>query len=426
MRFIFAVLTLALGAAASPATRNIGTPIPNQYIVVFKKDTPDASVATHENWISTVAPVGSENWLSSVRATPVGSAKCITNRTFEPFPSIPGFDGFEIMNKYWFGDFRGYAVKVSAEIAEKLKTLPEVDYVQPDTVVRILGAGATSDNSPWGIRRLAKPSLPLPIRYTANAAGGANVRVYILDSGINTAHPEFGGRAIFPGGTFTTTDKTFTDMNGHGTHVAGTIGSTTYGVAKKATLVAVKVFESDGTGELSNLIAAVNWVALNAVYWRSVFKINSVANLAVAGGASGAFDDAVAAAVNSGLTFVVGAGNERQNACNISPSRTPSAITVAASDVSDRFASFSNFGSCVDIIAPGVGINSTWNDNSTRILDGTSMATAHVTGIVAVMLSAGLATTPAEVAAYLNRTAVSGRISGVGATTVNLLAQVPQ
>ncbi|KAJ3110556.1 hypothetical protein HDU96_006477 [Phlyctochytrium bullatum] len=407
MRFIVAILTLALGAYAAPARPTPGSKIPNQYIVVFKKDAAESALTTHQNWLSTVAPAG--------------SASFAADASFAAFPSIPAFSGFSYLQKYSAGSFRGYAAKVSAEIAEQLKTLPEVAYVQPDSVVSInFGGSGGSNTTPWGIRRLAKPDLPLPTNYTAHASAGAGVTAYVIDTGIYTAHPEFQGRAVW-GATFST-DTTNADGHGHGTHVAGTIGSLTYGVAKKVNLVAVKVLDSQGSGSDSDVIAGVNWVATNAKGKKAV------ANMSLGGDASQALDDAVTAAIQSGVTFALAAGNESQDACNVSPSRTPLAITVAASDSSDRLASFSNTGKCVDVIAPGVSIKSTWKGGatSTNTIDGTSMASPHVAGAAAVILSAGLATTPAQVAAYLTKSAVSGKITGAGTATPNLLAQVPQ
>ncbi|KAI8844894.1 peptidase S8/S53 domain-containing protein, partial [Chytridium lagenaria] len=246
------------------------------------------------------------------------------------------------------------------------------------------------------------------------------VDVYVIDSGVEVSHPDFGGRARI-GASFSD-DNNDIDANGHGTHVAGTVGSNTYGVAKRANIIAVKVLGGSGSGSNSDVIAGVNWVAETA---RNSGR-KSVANMSLGGGASPALDRAVANAVASGVTFVVAAGNNGRDACSNSPARAPTAFTVAASDINDRAASFSDDGKCVDIVAPGVNILSTWIGRTTRSISGTSMASPHVAGVAAVVLSANLASTPAQVASFLTSNAVPNKVTGLAAGTPNLLLQVPQ
>jgi subtilisin family serine protease len=204
--------------------------------------------------------------------------------------------------------------------------------------------------------------------------------------------------------------------------ISGTVGSKLYGVAKKVNLIAVKVLGSDGSGTDADVIAGIDYVAQAA---RTSGR-KSVANMSLGGDASPALDAAVAAAVRAGVTFVVAAGNDSGNSCLLSPAREPSAITVAASDSRDALASFSSRGTCVDVIAPGVSVLSTWNNGSTRSISGTSMASPHVAGVIAVALSSGRVTDPASAAAYIASTSIPNKITGVSSTTKNLLAQVPK
>ncbi|KAJ3195228.1 hypothetical protein HDU67_004430, partial [Dinochytrium kinnereticum] len=199
-------------------------------------------------------------------------------------------------------------------------------------------------------------------------------------------------------------------------------GGTLYGVAKNVTIVAVKVLSSSGSGTNSDVIAGVNWVANRA----STTGKKSVANMSLGGGASAALDNAIAAATSRGVAFVVAAGNNGRDACSNSPARAPSAFTVAASDINDRIATFSDRGTCVDIIAPGVNVISAWNNGLTRTISGTSMASPHVAGVFAVAMSEGVSSNPAELAAYVSSIAVSGKIAGLTATTKNLLLQIPK
>ncbi|KAJ3416214.1 hypothetical protein HDV05_002504 [Chytridiales sp. JEL 0842] len=407
---VFSMFTLAIGAfaqlvVAAPSQPAAGSPIPNQYIIVFKNTTDSATVANHQAWLDTTARVGTEQAPQFRRID--GAA----------YPDIPAFNAFSYLHRYNSGTgFKGYAAKLSPAIAESLKSLPEVDFVEQDSVVTIYGEQSTG--APWGLRRLSKPDLPLPTAYTYNDAAGAGVDAYIIDTGVAVTNPEFEGRAKI-GASFST-DRNDVDGNGHGSHVAGTVGAKTYGVAKKVNIIAVKVLSSSGSGSNSDVIAGVNWVAQQAS--RSGRK--SVANMSLGGGANTAVDNAIAAAVRAGVTMVVAAGNNGRDACSNSPARAPSAITVAASDINDRIASFSDRGTCVDIIAPGVNVLSIWNNGSTRSISGTSMASPHVAGVVAVAMSAGKISTPDQAIAYLTSTGATGKVAGITTTTKNIMAQV--
>ena len=241
----------------------------------------------------------------------------------------------------------------------------------------------------WGLDRIDQRSLPLNNTYTYNATG-AGVKAYIIDTGIRTTHTQFGGRAI---DGFDAIDSALpaADCNGHGTHVAGTVGGTTYGVAKGVTLVAVRVLDCNGSGSTSGVIAGINWVTGN-----HAAGAPAVANMSLGGGASSALDKAVRNSIADGVTYALAAGNDNTNACNQSPARTAEALTVGSTTSSDARSSFSNFGTCVDLFAPGSSITSAWNtnDTATNTISGTSMATPHVAGAAALYLQG----TPARTA----------------------------
>jgi len=306
---------------------------------------------------------------------------------------------------------RGGVFRMSEGKARRMANDFRVALVEQDQILRI---SATQSNATWGLDRIDQRDLPLSGSYTYNTTA-SNVRAYVVDTGIRTTHNDFGGRASH-GIDTVDNDGDATDCNGHGTHVAGTIGGSTWGVAKAVKLIAVRVLDCSGSGTNSGVISGVDWVTQNHVK-------PAVANMSLGGGASSALDSAVANAVSAGVTFVVAAGNDNQNACNSSPAREPSAITVGSSTSSDSRSSFSNYGSCLDIFAPGSSITSTWytSNSATNTISGTSMASPHVAGGAALVLAANPGASPSQVASSLTSSASANKLSSVGSGSPNLL-----
>jgi len=298
-----------------------------------------------------------------------------------------------------------------------------VEYIEQDAVVQTSEikfekkAYTTQTSATWGLTRISHRNRG-STSYTYDTTDGADTCSYVIDTGIEIDHPEFEGRAEFLANFVG--DGSDTDGKGHGTHVAGTIGSKTYGVAKKTKLYAVKVLNAQGSGTNSGVIAGINFVA-NDVKTRTCPK-GAVANMSLGGSRSSSVNSAAAGLVSAGVFLAVAAGNDAQDATNHSPASEPSAYTVGATDSSDNFAYFSNFGSVVDMLAPGVSILSTWLNGSTNTISGTSMATPHVAGLAAYLLSFEGKKTPADLSARLTSLASRNKISGVPSGTVNRLA----
>ncbi|AKH17630.1 S8 family peptidase [Deinococcus soli (ex Cha et al. 2016)] len=340
-----------------------------------------------------------------------GAAADLSSQSASGLISSLGLDpqGVQVQQVYGAA-LNGFAAKLSTQNLAKLQADKRVKYIEQDAMMHM---SATQTGATWGLDRVDQRNLPLDgsYTYTSTASG---VKVYIIDTGINTAHTNFGGRAIW--GTNTTGDGNNSDCQGHGTHVAGTVGSATWGVAKGATLVAVKVLGCDGSGTNSGVIAGVNWAVTNKG------SATAVANMSLGGGASQAVDDAVNSAASKNLIMAVAAGNENQNACNVSPARAASAITVGSTTNTDARSSFSNYGSCVDLFAPGSNITSTWigSTTATNTISGTSMATPHVAGAAALLIAAGNTTNSAVTSALING-ATTGKVTGAGTGSPNRL-----
>lgn len=344
--------------------------VPDSYIVVFKDDVTDVA------------------GLSDRLATQVGG---------------------RVQYRY-LHTIKGFSLRVPEAALNGLLNNPNVAYIEQDQIVQ---AFPTQSNATWGIDRIDQRDLPLSTTYTYNQTG-TGVDVYIIDTGIRFSHNEFGGRAVFGYDAFGGSGN---DGNGHGTHVAGTVGGTTYGVAKNVRLIAVRVLDNNGSGTTSGVIAGVDWVTSHHT------TTPAVANMSLGGGASTALDDAVRRSIADGITYAVAAGNSSANAGNYSPARVTEAITVGATNSSDGWASFSNFGSVVDILAPGVSITSAWytSNTATNTISGTSMATPHVAGAAALYLEANPSATPSTVASALINNASTNKISGVPSGTANRL-----
>lgn len=362
-----------------------------------------------------------EGLIDQTVITPAQDAQVIPGRYIVVFKSAAGLakmratqadleTGFSAkIDHVYSAALTGFAGELSDAALNALRKNPDVALIEPDRVVKLdpeqvdaINAINTSQTgATWGIDRIDQASLPLNSTYTYNFTG-AGVHAYVIDTGIRRTHTQFTGR-IGAGYDAVTSGGLGEDCNGHGTHVAGTIGGTTYGVAKGVTLHPVRVLDCSGSGTNSGVIAGVDWVRLNAVK-------PAVANMSLGGSVSSALDTAVANAISSGVVFGIAGGNSNANACNYSPARVPSAITVGATDSADARASYSNYGTCLDIFAPGSSITSAWYTSDTAIntISGTSMATPHLVGVAALYMQQ-----------FPNATAQQARDAIVAAGTLN-------
>lgn len=303
----------------------------------------------------------------------------------------------------------GFAIEMSEAEAETLSQDFRVKFVEEDGVVT---ADTTQSNPPWGLNRIDQRNLPLNTTYNYNWTG-AGVRAYVIDTGIRTTHNEFGGRAS---NVFDAFGGTGADCHGHGTHVSGTIGGATYGVAKSVQLRGVRVLDCSGSGSNSGVIAGVDWV-------RSNFIAPAVANMSLGGGVSSALDTAVNNLSNAGVAIAVAAGNENTNACNSSPARAVNAITVGSTTTTDARSSFSNFGTCLDLFAPGSSILSSWytSNTATATLSGTSMASPHVAGVAALYKQANPSASATTVRNAIVNNATANVVTNAGTGSPNRL-----
>jgi len=386
---VFLVCSI-LSVFGAPLLKNGKDLVPNQYIVVFDRNAAHDSVAAHFNKLSA---------------------------------------DFTIIETFKIGKFQGYSTQVSnKEALGQLLSMPEVAWVEADQVVKASQACSLQNGATWGLDRIGERDVFLDGKYNYETGAGASVDAYIVDTGILTTHTDFGGRAIW--GT-NTADTTNADCNGHGTHVAGTVGGSSWGVAKKTTLIAVKVLNCGGSGTWTGVIKGIEWTVTS----QQQRGRPSVANMSLGGGKSAAVDAAVEAAVAAGITYVVAAGNSNDDACDYSPAGTPSAISVGATTVSgeegtevDARSYFSNWGQCVDVFAPGELITSAWigSNTATLTISGTSMASPHVCGVTALFVDQNPSTSPADVKTWIVSQATQNKIdmecTGACAQSPNLLA----
>jgi subtilisin family serine protease len=364
----FAALAVGLFLAAGAA---LAQPIPHRYIVVYKDNVADPAAESDRM----VREAGGRRHHAFTKA------------------------------------IKGFAATLSDEAVQKLRGDPDVAYIEQD---QIITASGVENSATWGLDRIDQADRPLDTQYHYNYTG-SGVYAFVIDTGIRADHVEFGGR-VLSGHTEVNDGNGTNDCAGHGTHVAGTIGGATWGVAKQVSFVPVRVLDCSGSGTTSGVIAGVDWVAASNLR-------PAVANMSLGGGLSTALNAAVARATAAGVTMVVAAGNENTNACNKSPASEPTAITVGATTNGDARASFSNFGKCVDVFAPGVNITSAWYTGSTdtNTISGTSMATPHVTGVAALALSANPSASPLAVSNFIQANATAGRLSTLGTGSPNLL-----
>ncbi len=320
------------------------------------------------------------------------------------------------VNRNYKRAVKGFSATMSESSAAELRKNPDVRHVEPNYTVHT--RDVTQNPAPWFLDRIDQPQLPLSGGYTYGATG-AGVTAYVIDTGILASHQQFGDRvkpadgfSNVPGSTGSTSD-----CNGHGTHVAGTLGGSTYGVAKDVTLVPVRVLDCTGNGELDAVIEGIDWVTSHHVP-------NSVANLSSGiDEISAVFDEAVAASIAAGVTYSIAAGNDSGSACATSPGRVPAALTVGATDSADRKATFSSYGRCVDVWAPGVNITSAWStsNTATRAISGTSMSAPLVAGMVATYLERNPGAAPADVATAVTQGASLNMLTGLGGGSPNRL-----
>lgn len=387
-KFLFVVMALVLVVStsqpvfAAPAGRINLAPvlsagmkiIPDRYIVVFKAD---ASAGAVDSAIADANSKGAKVHFNYQKA------------------------------------LKGFAATLPANALAAIRSNPNVEYVEEDQVVTI---DTTQSGATWGLDRIDQRALPLNGTYNYNNTG-AGVTAYIIDTGIFVSHTDFGGRARVG------TDKVGggqngIDCNGHGTHVAGTVGGAKYGVAKGVSLVAVRVLDCSGSGTTSGVIAGIDWVTSDHQAGNP-----AVANMSLGGGASTSLDNAVKNSIADGVVYAVAAGNDGRDACKTSPARVPEAVTVGATDNTDTRARWSNYGSCLDIFAPGVSITSDWYSSSTatNTISGTSMATPHVTGVAALYLQSNPGASPASVRNALVTNGTPSKVKNAGRSSPNVL-----
>ncbi|KAJ8114049.1 hypothetical protein ONZ43_g5000 [Nemania bipapillata] len=385
-------------AFAAPATRKVSEPeyIPNKYIVTLKSGISTADFESHLNWARDV------------------HARSLSRR-----------DTAGVEKTYSIHDFNAYAVEMDVETLAAIKASPQVAEVEQDQVWHLFDephelaerALVTQTGAPWGLGTISHKTSG-STSYIYDSSAGTGTFAYIVDTGLLTTHTQFGTRGSIG---YNAVGGASVDSNGHGTHVAGTLAGSTYGVAKAATIISVKVF-SGSSSSTSIILDGFNW-AVSDITSKSR-KSKAVISMSLGGGYSAAFNNAVNSAYTSGILSVIAAGNDAVNAANTSPASAANALTVAAIDSSWAFAYFSNYGSVVDIAAPGVSVLSSWigSNTATNTISGTSMSTPHVAGLALYLMALEGLSTPAAVTARIKALGTSGKITSLPSGTVNLVA----
>jgi len=442
MKSLFGLSLLPLLAAGSPVIvdtiHNEAAPvvsalnakeIPNSYMVIFKKHVTEQAAQNHHLWVQ------------DIHSNTVSEKMELRKRSRLPFQESI-FEGLK--HTYHIpGRLLGYSGHFNEDVIEQVRRHPDVDYIELDSEVHTMKEEIPEleKNAPWGLARIShRDSLSFGTfnKYLYSEGAGEGVDAYVIDTGTNIEHVDFEGRASW-GKTIPVGDEDI-DGNGHGTHCSGTIAGKKFGVAKKARVYAVKVLKSNGSGTMSDVVKGVEWAA--TAHSESVsaakkgkkknFK-GSVANMSLGGGKSRTLDLAVNAAVDAGLHFAVAAGNDNADSCSYSPASAENAVTVGASTLADERAYFSNYGKCNDIFAPGLNILSTWvgSKYATNIISGTSMASPHICGLLAYMLSlqpskdsayAVADISPKQLKADMMSIATVGALTDVPEDTANILA----
>lgn len=367
--------------------------IADHYIIVFKQDTKEADMLTHMSLINEYTAAGDNANMNEIRH--------VYNLTM-----------------------KGYSARLDSDLLDQVRSSSVVDYVERDQVVN---AYEVQEDAPWGLARTSSRSkLGSKRDYYYHANAGEGICVYVIDTGIYVNHTDFEDRARW--GITIPKNEPDDDTNGHGTHCSGTIAGKSYGVAKKANLVAIKVLDSNGSGTLSDVIAGIEWaVGDHKKAQQKATHRGSVANMSLGGGFSRALNSAVDAAVDAGIHFAVAAGNEDDDACNTSPASAKKVISVGASTIDDERAWFSNYGRCVTIFGPGLNIKSAWigSPDATNTISGTSMASPHVAGALAYYLSQNAKEKPApgcgETKEALKEQATKHALKKIGKKSPNLL-----
>ncbi|HBK56236.1 MAG TPA: serine protease [Xanthomonadales bacterium] len=379
-RLITAAVLVAFSTTAwSAELRRVANPIEGQYIVVLKEDAQLSAQQRGKAPLDKIAAVAADNGLYA-------------DITFENV-------------------IQGFVTRTDDAGMRRLMRDSRVAFIEEDgmSYPSVTQTGAT-----WGIDRVDQRDRPLNGTYVYDT-GASNVRAYVIDTGILASHTDFGGR-VSGGATAISDGRGTSDCNGHGTHVAGTIGGATWGIAKQVRLVPVRVFGCTGGAANSTIVSAMDWVRTNHVK-------PAVVNMSLGGPAASTIDTAANNLINAGVTLVVAAGNDNQNACNFSPARVANAITVGSTTSTDARSSFSNFGTCLDLFAPGSSITSAWwtSNTATNTISGTSMASPHVAGMAAIVLAGNTGASPATVRSTIVTKATTNRLTSIGTGSPNLL-----